>query len=95
MEQKRDLSLAILVAGLFVKTACDNKRHDEHAEYMRNRVEELQTQVESQKITVVKENVIGGSAYDTFYVIGGKRVFLEIDNVPIDQYILKPSAEQK
>ena len=47
----------------------------------------LQESLESIVPEIQEENVFGGEAPERFYEINGKRVYLEIDGIPIEQYI--------
>lgn len=49
--------------------------------------------IENPKSIIITENVIGNKIPDKFYYVRGKRVYLEIDGKPLEDYFKSKNKE--
>ena len=67
---------AVGVAGLFLYVGLN----------ISDRLKSIDDKLEKPKYELQVKNVIGHEAPEKFYEINGKRVYLEIDGKPVEQY---------
>ncbi|MBU0466326.1 MAG: hypothetical protein KJ718_02545 [Nanoarchaeota archaeon] len=84
MSERRGLgffeTVCAVVVGASLATIPDYVRQGN----IENKVDQL---LQRPAIELRTENVIGGNAPEKFYEIAGKRVYLEIDGQPVDNYV--------
>ena len=84
----------VFLIWLSCPSACQiNKNAEELTERINANANMLEKKIDSY-YNIKTQNVMGNEKPEKFYEIGGKRVYLEIDGTPVEDYFKKYHVEE-